>query len=126
MTTLVRQNIYAAWLDGDVTPMEALRSLCSDYEELDQTYKQYEAMREQTRGQISEVLARLGGKVEIKGFGTMTLTDPSIVKGFDKAKIKALVYELMDEGEAAIADRLRACETQSARAGSLRIERERV
>lgn len=125
MTVTVRQNIYAAYLDGDVTPMEALRALCSDYEELDQTYKQFEAMREQTRNQISEVVSRLGGKATIAGFGELRLMEPSVVKGFDKAKVKALIYELMDEGEMAIADRLRACETQSARAGSLRIEREK-
>lgn len=125
MTTLVRQNVYAAWLDGDVTAVEALRSLCADYEELDQTYRQFETLRDAARAQISEVLARLDGKAEIKGFGTLMLTEPSIVKGFDKTKLRTLMQELTDEGEPSIADRIAACETKSARAGGLRIEREK-
>src|SRR5689334_1884199 len=73
---VVRQNIYAAWLDGEVSAVEALHSLCADYEELDQTYRQYEGMREQTRQQLSEVLEKMGGKAEVKGFGVLTITAP--------------------------------------------------
>ena len=118
-----RQNVYAAYLDGDVTPMEALRSLCSDYEELDSTYKDFEGMREQTREQISNVLVKIGDKVEVKGFGTLSLMQPSVVESYDKKKLTALIFELMDEGEPTIADRIRACASKSARAGGLRIER---
>lgn len=125
MTTVVRQNIYVAWQDGDVTAMEALRSLCGDYEELDQTYRQFEQMREQTREQISNVLVKLDGKAEIKGFGKLTLMEPSIVKGFDKAKIQTLINELVADYPD-IAARLAACETKTARAGGLRIEREKA
>jgi hypothetical protein len=126
MTAQVRQNIYAAWLDGDVTAMEALRSLCADYEELDATYKDFEGLREQTREQISNVLARYGDKAEIKGFGVLTLTAPSTVISFDKQKMAALMNELVDEGEEPIADRIAACRTKSARSGGLRIEREKA
>lgn len=124
MTVMVRQNVYAAWLDGDVSPMEALRSLCADYEEIETSYKDFERIREATRDQISHVLTKLDGKAEIAGFGKLTLSDPVIVKGFDKAKIQALINELVEEYPA-IAARLVACETKSARAGSLRIEREK-
>lgn len=122
MTLLVRQNTYAAYLDGDATATEALRSLCSDYEELDQSYRDFEKMREATRAQISEVLERIGGKAEIAGFGTLTITSPSITTGYDKALIKALADDLADT-HPDIAARLTACSTKSMRAGGLRIER---
>lgn len=125
MTAQVRQNVYAAYLDGDVTAMEALRSLCSDYEELDATYKDFEGLRDQTRDQISNVLVKIGDKVDVKGFGVVSLLQPSVVESYDKKKLMALIFELIDEGESPIADRIRACATKSARAGGLRIEREK-
>jgi hypothetical protein len=126
MTAQVRQNTYAAYLDGDVTAMEALRSLCADYEELDSTYKDFEKMREQTRDQISHVLVKIGDKAEIKGFGVLTLMQPSIVEGFDKKALTELVAALALEGNVELAQRIAACRTKSARAGGLRIEREKA
>lgn len=124
MTAQVRQNVYAAYLDGDVTAMEALRSLCSDYEEIDATLKDFKGMHEQTRDQISTVMVKIGDKVEVKGFGTLTLMQPSIVEGFDKKALTELIVALTQEGND-VAQRLAACRTKSARAGGLRIERER-
>lgn len=124
MTTLVRQNVFAAWLDGDVTAYEALRSLCSDYEEIEQSYKDFERIRAATRDQISTIMLKLGDEVEVKGFGTVFMTAPSIVKGYDKAKIKALIEEWSSDFPE-FAEALAACETRSSRAGGLRIEREK-
>ena len=124
MTAQVRQNIYAAWFDGDVTAMEALRSLCDDYEEIEQAYKDYDGLRNQTRDQMSNVLEKLDGKAEIKGFGKLSLTAPSITEGYDKAKIRDLILDLVSDYPD-IAARLAACSTQSMRAGGLRIEREK-
>jgi hypothetical protein len=125
MTAHVRQNIYAAWLDGDLTAMEALRSLCSDFEELDATYKDFEGLRDQTRDQISNVLVKIGDRVDVKGFGVLTLMQPSIVEGFDKKLLTELIIALTLEGNTDVAQRLAACRTKSARAGGLRIEREK-
>jgi hypothetical protein len=118
----VRQNIYGAWLDGEVTALEALNSLMDDYGELDQSYKDFEGMREQTRNQISEVMTKLDDRVAVKGY-VLTMMAPQVVEGYDKKALNALVFELIDEGESPIADRIRACATKSARMGSLRIER---
>ncbi len=125
MTILVRQNTYGAFLDGDVTAMEALRALCDDYEEIEQSYKDFEKIREATRDQIGNVLVKLDGKATVAGFGTLTLSEPVVVKGFDKAKIQALINDLV-EAHPEIAARLVACETKSMRAGGLRIEREKA
>ena len=125
MTILVRQNMYGAFLDGDVTAMEALRALCNDYEEIEQSYKDFEGIRTATRDQIANVLVKLDGKAEVAGFGTLTLAAPVVVKGYDKAKIQTLINELV-ETHPDIAARLVACETRTMRAGGLRIEREKA
>ncbi len=122
----VRQNIYGAWLDGDVTAMEALRSLCDDYEELDKAYKDFEGMREQTREQIGNVLVRVGDKVEIKGFGRLSMTAPGVMVRYDKALLDALIYNLRDVGHDDIADQISGCRIESMKAGGLRIEREKA
>ena len=124
MTAQVRQNIYAAWLDGDVSAMEAIRSLCDDYEELDKAYKDYEGLRNQTRDQMSNVVEKLDGKVEVKGFGVLTLTAPTVTEGYDKKMIRELIMDLVTDYPD-IAARLAACATKSARSGGLRIEREK-
>ena len=124
MTAQVRQNIYAAWQDGDVTAMEAIRSLCSDYEEIEQSYKDFEGLRNQTRDQLSQVVERLDGRVDVKGFGVLTITPPSITEGYDKTKIRDLIMDLVADYPD-IAARLAACSTKSARAGGLRIERDK-
>ena len=125
MTLLVRQNTYGAFLDGDVTAMEVLRALCNDYEEIEQSYKDFEKIRESVRDQIGNVLVKLDGKAEVPGFGRLILAEPVVVKGFDKAKIQALINDLVEE-HPEIAARLVACETKSMRAGGLRIEREKA
>jgi len=113
-----------AWMDGDATAMEALNSLCNDYEELDDAYKSYEGMREQTRNQISTVMVRVGDKVEVKGFGVLTMMAPQIVESFDKKALNDLVLDLIADYPE-IAARVLACKTKTSRAGGLRIERER-
>ena|SRR5258706_3818896 len=125
MTAQVRQNINAAWLDGDVTAMEALRSLCSDYEEIEASYKDFESLRATVRDQLSNVLEKLDGKAEVKGFGKLTLSAPSITEGYDKAQIRAIILDLIADYPD-IAGRLAACATKSMRAGGLRIEREKT
>lgn len=126
MTILVRQNTYGAWLDGDVTAYEALRALCSDYEELDATYRDFEKMRDQTRAQISEVVSRMDGeKAEVKGFGTVRLTQASTVARWKGDELDRLATELAAVGLQGVADRILACKEMTMRAGSLRIEREK-
>ena len=125
MIAQVRQNIYGAWLDGDVTAMEALRSLCADYEEIEASYKDFDGLRNQTRDQISQVVEKLGGKAEVKGFGTLRITDASVTEGYDKAQIRALIMDLIADYPD-IAGRIAACATKTMRAGGLRIEREKT
>lgn len=124
MTVQIRQNVYAAWQDGDVSAMEALRSLCADYEEADACYKDFDKIREGIREQIGNVVLKLDNDVTLPGFGRLLITEPSITVGYDKAQIRALLDELTGT-HPEIAERLAACQTRSMRAGGLRIEREK-
>ncbi len=124
MIAHVRQNIYGAWLDGDVTAMEALNSLMDDYGELDQSYKDFEGMREQTRNQISEVMTKLDDRVAVKGY-VLTMMAPQVVEGYDKKALTELVIALTLEGNTDLAQRVASCRTKTARTGGLRIEREK-
>ena len=124
MTAPIIQNGYMAWVEGDATAMEALRSLCADYEELDKAYNDYKGMREQTRVQMSNVVEKLDGRATVTGFGTLSIAPPSVTEGYDKQMIRDLIFDLLNE-HPEIASRLAACSTQSMRAGGLRIEREK-
>jgi hypothetical protein len=122
----LRQNVYAAWKDGDVVAIEALRSLCADYEELDSTYRDFEKMREHTRAQMSEVVATLEGeKIDIPGFGSVRLTQATTTQRYDAGKLDELATHLAMCGLSGIADRILECKEMGMRAGSLRIEREK-
>ncbi len=126
MTILVRQNIYAAFLDGEATAMEALRSLCNDYDEIESSYKDFERIRESVREQIGNVLLRLdGSRAIVDGFGVLMLTSPGVSIKYDKAKLRELIIELVDEGNEAMAERIEACQERKERVGGLRIERAR-
>lgn len=123
--TVIERNTYWAWQEGDLTPTEALRALCMDLGELESELEPLETERGTLRSQISEVLTQIDGeKAEIKGFGVVRLTQASITKGYDKAKVQALINELIEDYPD-IAARLVACETQTMRSGGLRIEREK-
>lgn len=124
MNAPVIQNGYMAWVEGDATAMEALRSLCADYEELDKAYNDYKGMREQTRDQMSRVVEKLDGRAYVGGFGVLSLAPPSVTEGYDKKLIRELILDIITEYPE-IASRLAACSTQSMRAGGLRIEREK-
>lgn len=126
MADTMTQSPYWAWQDGDMSPMEALRALCVELGEVESEIEPLETERGTLRSQISEVLTKIDGeKAEIKGFGVVRLTQASVTKGYDKAKIQALINELIADYPD-IAARLVACETQSMRAGGLRIEREKA
>lgn len=125
-TTLRHENAYLAWQEGDATATEALRSLCADYEELDNTYRQFEAIREQTRNQISAVVATIDDeKAEIKGFGVVRLTQASASLRYDDNALDKLATDLAGMGLFDLADRILGCKKRVERAGSLRIEREK-
>lgn len=123
MTTYTSAAIYDEWQDGDVTDLQAIRALCMELGEVESELSPLQKQRETLRARISTIVERVGA-IEIDGFGRLLITDPTIVKAFDKAKIQTLISELVEDYPD-IAARLMACETKSQRIGGLRIEREK-
>jgi hypothetical protein len=115
---------YLQWSDGFMTSHQALRALCMELGELESELEPLTSQREALRARIGDIVGREDGPVEIRGFGVVRITAPSVTKGYDKAAIKALIDELAED-HPAIAEKLAGCETKSMRAGGLRIERER-
>lgn len=116
--------IFEDWQDGQISDAGALRALCRDLGEVESQIAPLEAERATLRDQISRVLDHAGGKAEIAGFGKLELSAPAIVRGYDKKRLDELLVALAGEAPE-VAERIAACRTESARAGSLRITREK-
>ncbi len=116
--------IFEDWRDGLIADADALRALCRDLGEVESQLAPLDAERTQLRDQISRVLDRAGGKAEIAGFGKLELSAPAIVKSYDKKRIDELLIALTAEAPE-IAARIAQCRTESARAGGLRVTREK-
>lgn len=112
------------WADGRMNDADALRALCRDLGEVESQLAPLEAERQQLRDQISRVLDRAGGKAQIAGFGGLEITSPSIVRSYDKKALDRLLLDLASEAPE-MAARIAQCRTESARAGGLRITREK-
>jgi hypothetical protein len=118
-------SAYDNWKAGDVGPFEALRSVVSDLGEVESQLEPLQNEREQLRAQASELVDAAGGKVEMAGFGKLEITPAIRATSYDKRKLDELVMWLVDHDQSGIAQRITACRTESARAGSLRVTREK-
>lgn len=123
---LIADDPYTQWRDGDLTPLATLRALCLELGEVESELAPLHAQRDALRAQIADVLGKVDNqKATIAGFGTVSNMGGSLVERFNKAALNALVNDLLDEGNEALAVRIRACSAKSWRAGGLRVERER-
>ncbi len=102
-----------------------LASLCNDLGEVEDQLTELNAERERLRAAISEVVERLGGKAELRGFGTLQIASPTIVASYDRKGVDQLVSELRAAGNDMIADAIEEYRKETMRTGGLRIMRER-
>lgn len=116
---------YDDWKEGLIGPEAALRTLCVELGETESDLDPLQKEREQLRAHISEIVDRLGGKADVQGFGKLEITSPVKTGRYDTKQLDALVRTLLDEYPH-IARSITACRAESARAGSLRITREKV
>ncbi len=117
-------NIFIEWESGAITDMQALHALASDLAEVESELAPLDAEKARLRDCISQVVARFDKPVLIPGFGKIELTAPTVTKSFDKAALESLIQELLFEAPET-AQRLARCKTETQRAGSLRITREK-
>lgn len=118
-------NAFAKWELGDLTNEQALNALCSELGEVESEIEPLKREQQDLRDKISQVLDRAGGKAEVAGFGRIEITAPAIVTGYDRQKLDDLIVTLAAEGHSKTAQQIARCRTQSQRAGSLRITREK-
>jgi hypothetical protein len=117
-----RKTIHQSWLDGDIDANTALRVLCGMLNANADRLEPLQETEKILRGQISEVVEHLGGKVDLEGFGNLQITSASITTSYDARKIDGLVTKLT-ESYPEIARELASYRKESARTGSLRIKR---
>lgn len=117
-------TIFDDWQDGIIANTVALWALTRELGEVESQLAPLEAERTALRDQLSQILARLDEPVAIPGFSKLELTAPSVMKSYDKQRLNELLIALAIEAPD-VARRLVACRVESARAGSLRITRER-
>lgn len=117
-------GVFDDWQEGVITDHAALYALCADLGGVETQLEPLQAQREVLRSAIGKVLARLGGREMVPGFGRLELTAPSIVRGYDRKRLDELIITLTTR-EPEIAAQIAQCRTETQRAGGLRIERER-
>ena len=117
---MANTTIFADWQSGAISDAEALRALLSDLGEVESQIAPLEAERATLRAQLSEVVARLGGKAQANGL-RLILTAPAVVPRYDAKELDLLVEYLRAQGLDDIADHILAARKETARAGMLRI-----
>lgn len=119
------EEIYLAWQEGAIQSDEAVKQFCKIIGPLQEQQKMVETIDKQIRIRVGEVLAFLGETIEIKGFGKLEITRPSVSYTYDKKALDQLTNQLRTEGLGNVAARLDGCLKPSERAGTLRITREK-
>ena len=117
--------IFEQWQAGELSDQEALEQLCTSLNSLEDRLEPIEATHQMVRSQISEVVERQGGNVELAGFGKLVITSPTITTSYDARALDALVARLLKSGQADIAAEITDCRRESSRSGGLRITRPR-
>jgi len=92
-----------------------LKRICCDHGSFD---------RDVMRDQLSQIVGRMGGRASVAGFGKLELTAPSLARSYDKKRLDQLIIDLATDAPE-LAQLVAACRTESPRAGSLRITREK-
>jgi hypothetical protein len=122
------QDIIQRYQQGTITPRQALHALCNEYGECASELEPLNNQKEELRKAI-EVIIQKEGTTEIKGFGKLSMVQPTTPAKWDGKLLDVLVVELMQSSEPInpyeVAAKIAACKSESVKSGFLRIERER-
>jgi hypothetical protein len=105
--------------------LQRLQGLISDLDEVEGEIARLQAEREELRARISEIVALLGNRVAIDGYGTLALRAPSVSKVWDGRALDDLIKSLRESGLDDYADEIASCKKQIERAGGLAITRQK-
>ncbi|HMO58382.1 MAG TPA: hypothetical protein PKA05_19840, partial [Roseiflexaceae bacterium] len=105
--------------------LQRLHALISDLDEIEQELARLQAEREALRAGISEIVAQLGNRVTIEGYGTLALRAPSVSRVWDGRALDDLITSLRETGLDDYADEIAGCKKRVERAGGLAITRQK-
>lgn len=121
-------GIINAYRDGEISKAQTLHALCNELGEREDTLKTEERAIKEIRKVIEEIIQKEGTQ-EIKGFGRLSMVQPTTLAKWDSKMLDALVVELMQSSEPInpyeVAAKIAACKSESVKSGFLRIEREK-
>ena len=101
--------------------MTELAALMRDLGEIDSEVKAIEFSRDEKRERIAQIVAELGGKVEVAGIGTAMVTPDSETHSYDTKALDILINIMVEDGELHTVKRILSCKKTTKRKGSLRI-----
>jgi hypothetical protein len=101
--------------------MTELAALMRDLGEIDSEVKAIEFSRDEKRERIAQIVAELGGKVEVAGIGTAMVTPDSETHSYDTKALDILINIMVEDGELHTVKRILSCKKTSKRKGSLRV-----
>ena len=101
--------------------MTELAALMRDLGEIDSEVKAIEFSRDEKRERIAQIVAELGGKVEVMGIGTAMVTPDSESHSYDTKALDILINIMVEDGELHTVKRILSCKKTTKRKGSLRI-----
>jgi len=101
--------------------MTELAALMRDLGEIDSEVKAIEFSRDEKRERIAQIVAELGGKVEVMGVGTAMVTPDSESHSYDTKALDILINIMVEDGELHTVKRILSCKKTTKRKGSLRV-----
>jgi hypothetical protein len=120
---IIPTTTFKQYQEGEITPQYALDQIARQLDSLQDQIEPLNATEKVLRQQASEIVDYLGGKADVAGFGTFTITAPSQTIQYDSKELDRLVVNLIQAGYEELAKQITHCRKEGSRAGSLRINR---
>lgn len=117
---------FTDWQEGDITATEALRFLCQDLDQVEQKIEELTRYRDQYRKALEHIVETQDGqKAVIPGFGRLEVTHGSTTVSYPRKELETIISRMTAAGDE-FAIELAQLRTESHRAGTLRITRDKV
>jgi hypothetical protein len=120
---IIPTTTFKQFQEGEITPQHALAQIAQQLGSLQDRLEPFQEAEKLLRAQASEIVSYLGGKADVDGFGTFTITAPSQTVSYDSKEMDRLVARLISQGDTGLAQMITNCRKEGSRAGALRINR---
>jgi hypothetical protein len=118
-------EIFTAWQARELSNEAALRGLIRDLQEEEAEQAAVSARIAVLRERISHVVAAMGNKAVVPGYGTLVIRAPGRVQRWDHGALEELAQSLRETGQGDIADEILGCKKAGVQPGGLAISPER-